>query len=273
MFLLAAPSAPSSAASPAALGGLTKQQLISAADQTCHTYAQRVEIMYNESRGWRRPLKTEQVDLRVTMDHLRKFRVDPAAADGWARFLSRFAAEQQARWAFVEARFSRDTPEQQQRTAGELYIATSHANQVAARYGLHDCAVTVSTEHTGYNAGHYNSALNRVCYRAKAALDYLHEHPSRDLQAFLVQGGPVVEQLTRDANAQPTPRRWHQSIRQWLASLHTVWSTLEAKAKALANHTDEASPSKLNQQLRQAEDNLVRSAQSLGPRIHCHVFS
>ncbi len=105
----------SSASSLAAPGRLTKQQLISAADQTCHTYAQRVEIMYNESRGWRRPLKTEQVDLRVTMDHLRKFRVDPAVADGWERFLSRFAAEQQARWAFVEARLSGGTPEQQQR--------------------------------------------------------------------------------------------------------------------------------------------------------------
>ena len=179
-----------SASSLAAPGRLTSSRLIGAADQTCHTYAQRVEIMYNESRGWRRPLKTEQVDLRVTMDHLRKFRVDPAAADGWERFLSRFAAEQQARWAFVQARFSGDTPEQQQRTAGELYIATSHANQVAARYGLRDCAVTVSTEHTGYNAGHYDIALNRVCYRATAALDYYTSTPPAICRRSLARASP-----------------------------------------------------------------------------------
>jgi hypothetical protein len=258
-----------SGSSLAVPGGLTKHDLIGAADQTCHAYAMRVEISYDDLRSWRQALKNEQHDLRVTMHRLRKFRVAPAADDGWERFLKLATVEQQARSAFVHARLSGGTPQQQRTTAGELYIATSHANQVAARYGLRDCAVTVATEHTRYNARYYDIALNRVCYRATAAFDQL---PTRDLQAYVSQGEPVFEQLARDANAQPTPRQWHRSIHQWLASFHTVWTTLKAKAIAVANH-DQAPLSKLNQQLRDAKRNLGHSAQSLGPGIDCHVVS
>ncbi len=87
----------------------------------------------------------------------------------------------------MDAQLSGGTPAQQQTTAGELYIATSHADHLAARYGLRDCALTVSTERTWYNARYYDIALTRVCSRATAAFEHLR---SRDLQGSWARANP-----------------------------------------------------------------------------------
>ncbi len=56
-------------------GRLTKQQLIAAADRTCHAYSLRVEISYDDGRLLGPKLRDEQKYSRLTFDHLDGFRL------------------------------------------------------------------------------------------------------------------------------------------------------------------------------------------------------
>jgi hypothetical protein len=196
--------------------GLSHAQLVGQADALCRSYN---HVTSQEFRGvssnaqaarvWGTMLG--QVDrLNAQLSRLRPAAADAGAYRVWLDLLV------DSRPLMAAAR-----PPQAQGTLGAMVLAAAKQDELAARLGMHDCAIDVDPTEHPITKQRYIQVADGVCSSAFAgAYVAAHSVPkARSVQGFgrvLAARLPVSSLLVRDLHAIPVPPGDEAQIANWL---------------------------------------------------------
>jgi hypothetical protein len=217
----------------------TKAQTIAQADRVCSRLNHEVAVAGQQSAG--DPASFGATFLRdwgKAIADLRSVPVAPQDAAAFQRFVRSSAAQTPAIRATAAA-YATPQASDDHKAIGRQYLMAARANQIAAQYGLHECALDVDVSQPPATSASYMQTLNGICYSAGMALKVIQQQVGKpstaaDFHSYLTAVTPVFDALNRDLGAQPPPTGSTKVVDQYIAINQTGWHDLEAFDQALA---------------------------------------